>query len=411
MRAPYLFCRPLRDLWIGVVMSALLTGCASLGDSVASRDSSTRQLMIASAGDKQKVPKPTPPPAPRSKPDGSSGQSSYDSDDDDDSNCLDNCFFGFTAVAESPTPPPPVVPATAFASEAARWAVGASAWLVAPAAVDSVELQDAPPEPGRQGTILGSLPHGAHVVVVETHAMASGFWTRVRPFDGIEPNGWVPSWVLSDVSAPTPAPTRPMRPDPRWGIRLLAGGGGLGPSDLNLEYSDGGVRLDIQYMRVLKRQWVSGFGFGYRNFSGEPRSAYLLGNTLDDPQLSHLQTFEIGMRAGQRYGDRSGLRSDWMIGPTLAYVHESANMDVYTVTGTDTLDFVGRREDELGRWAGGGEFRANVGWMLPSGSEWGLHLGVFMFAWEGHAEHSLATDFVRGNIHGWDVSLSYSFFR
>jgi hypothetical protein len=34
-----------------------------------------------------------------------------------------------------------------------------------------------------------------------------------------------------------------------------------------------------------------------------------------------------------------------------------------------------------------------------------------MFAWEGHEEHSLATDFIRSNIHGWDISLSYSILR
>ena len=34
-----------------------------------------------------------------------------------------------------------------------------------------------------------------------------------------------------------------------------------------------------------------------------------------------------------------------------------------------------------------------------------------MYAWEGHEEHSCATDFVHGSIHGWDVGLSYSFFK
>src|SRR5262249_11890522 len=144
--------------------------------------------------------------------------------------------------------------------------------------------------------------------VVETHSMSTGFWTRVRPFDGIEPNGWIPSWILAQHPAPKPAPPRPPRPDPRWGLRLLFAGGGLGPTDLNVEYSDGGIRADVQYMRLMNYQWMSGFGFSYRDFDGHPPTAYSSGTRLDDPQESKLQTYEIGTRVGQRYGDRSGFR-------------------------------------------------------------------------------------------------------
>ena len=238
--------------------------------------------------------------------------------------------------------------------------------------------------------------------------MATGFWVHVRPFDGVEPNGWVPSSLLADAPAPKPAPPRAVKPDPRWGMRLLAGGGGIGPSDLDVEYSDGGFRIDLQYMRLLKKQWISGFGIGFRNFNGHPKTAYLSSTTLDDPQESRLQSFELGTRAGQRYGDRSGFRFDWLLGPTLTYVSERAKLNVYTVPG---LVPAGKRDESLGRWAGGGELRTNFGWCLASGNEWGLHLGAFMFAWEGQRDLSLATDFVRSNIHGWDIGLSSSFFR
>ena len=363
------------------------------------------------ASDKEKVPKPPPAPPPKTKGGSSSGDHPEHTDDDGSSDCFDNCIVGFgTSLFEGPTPPPAQVPATAFASEAARWAVGSEAWIVAPAAMDSVALWDAPAEPERPPVETGTLPHGTHVVVVETHAMASGFWTRVRPFDGVEPNGWIPSWILAEAPAPKPAAPSPPRPDPRWGLRLLLAYGGLGPSDLDIEYRDGGWRADLQYMR-LDRQWISGFGFGYRDFYGHPPNAYLSGTTLDDPQDSKLQTYEIGTRAGQHYGDRSGFRFDWMLGPTLAYVHEHGNLQVYTVVPPGTLVPAGHRDDDLGRWAGGGEFRANFAWRCSRDSDFGLHLGAFVFAWEGHEEHSLATDFVHSNIHGWDVGLSYSFFR
>jgi hypothetical protein len=191
---------------------------------------------------------------------------------------------------------------------------------------------------------------------------------------------------------------------------VLLGYGGLGPSDLDVEYGNGGWHGDLQYLR-LDRQWISGFGFGYRDFYGHPPQAYLSGTTLDDPQDSRLQTYEIGARAGQHYGDRSGFRFDWMLGPTLAYVHEHGNLHVFTVVPPGTLVPTGSRDDDLGRWAGGGEFRLNFAWRYNDDTDFGLHAGAFVYAWDGHEQHSLATDFVHGNIHGWDVGLSCSFLR
>lgn len=383
---------------------------------VSGTQSAAPRSRVASAAEKKQVPKP-PPPA--YKPDDRDKHSDHhESEDESGSDCVNNCFSGGDCLTsfgsglfQGPTPPPALVPATAFESEASRWAVGTQGWLAAPTEVDSVGLWDAPAEPAHPGIELGRLPHGSHVVVVETHAMASGYWVHVRPFDGVEPNGWVPSSLLTDAPAPKPAPLRAARPDPRWGLRLLFGGGGIGPSGLNIEYSDIGLRADVQYLRLMKKQWLSGFGFGYRSFFGHPKVAYQSGNVLDDPKQSRLQIYELGTRAGQRYGDRSGFRFDWMLGPTLTYVDERAKLNVYTVVAPNTLVSAGHRDDALGRWAGGGEFRTNFGWCFKSGTEWGLHFGAFMFAWEGHREHSLATDFVHSNSHGWDISLSSSFFQ
>jgi len=364
------------------------------------------------AGDKQQVPKPPPPKTKEGR--ASTDQPANNDDSSSNWDCIGSCFEFGDALASAPTGPPASTPATAFASEASQWSVGSEAWIVAPAAMDSVALWDAPGDPDHPNVEVGTLPHGTHVVVVETHAMATGFWTRVRPFDGIEPNGWIPSWLLADQPAPKPGAPQPPEPDPRFGLRLLLAYGGLGPSNLDIEYSKGGAHVDLQYMRLMNYQWVSGFGFGYRELYGDPQVAYLSGTTLDDPHDSRLQTYEIGARAGQRYGDRSGFRFDWMLGPTLAYVHENTNLLVYTVAPTGALTLVGPAGDHLGRWAGGGEFRANFGWNVTGGKsgvlELGLHLGAFMFAWEGHEEHSLATDFVHSNIHGWDIGLSCSIF-
>jgi hypothetical protein len=360
------------------------------------------RLAATSAADKEKVAKPPPS---KTKPDHSKSDQPKEEEESG------NGFFHFIgAILSSPSPPPAPTPATAFASEASRWSVGSEAWIVAPAAMDSVALWEAPVDPAHPDTLeVGALPHGLHVVVVETHAMASGFWTRVQPFEGAEPSGWVPSWILANGPAPKPGAPRPPKPDPRWRMRGLLAYGGLGPADLDVEYRGGGVHIDAQYMRLMNYQWISGFGFGYREIHGSPKQAYLSGTTLEDPHDSRLQTYEIGARAGQRYGDRTGFRFDWMLGPTLAYVHENTNLLVYEVIPPDTFVPVGPAGDHLGRWAGGGELRTNFAWPLPGGAgapEVGLHLGAFMFAWEGHEQHSLATDFVHGNIHGWDIGLS-----
>jgi len=397
-------------VFLGGALSVFIPDGAAFAEPLpASLQVSVPSLLAATANAKEKVAKPPPAPPSKSKPDPSTGDHREDEDEGGSG------FFHFLgAILQSPTPPPAATPATAFASEASRWSVGSEAWIVAPAEMDSVALWEAPGDPAHPDTLeVGALPHGTHVVVVETHAMASGFWTRVRPFEGVEPNGWIPSWILSKAPAPRPGAPSPPEPDPRWGLRLLFAYGGLGPADLDVEYSKGGVRLEAQYLRLMNDQWISGFGLGYREIYGDPQQAYQSGTTLEDPHDSRFQTYEIGMRAGQRYGDRSGFRFDWMLGPTLAYVHENTNLLVYTVVPPSTLVLVGPAGDRLGRWAGGGEFRANFGWMLP-GAEWspevGLQLSAFMFAWEGHEQHSLATDFVHSNIHGWDIGLSVTFY-
>ena len=394
-------------------LSAFISGRAAFAAPHPTRLQNTSPTLLATKGaprlaaaDKAKVPKPPPP---RTK--GDSGSDTKKEDDSDSGiSCVGSCFEFGDALVTSPTGPPASSPTTAFASEASRWSVGSEAWIVAPAEADSVALSDAPADSAHEALQTGTLPHGAHVVVVETHAMATGFWTRVRPFDGVEPNGWIPSFILSAAPAPKPAAPKPPKPDPRWGLRVLLAYGGLGPSDLDVEYGNGGWHADLQYLR-LDRQWISGFGFGYRDYFGHPPQAYLSGTTLDDPQDSKLQMYEIGARAGQIYRDRSGFRFDWMLGPTLAYVHEHGNLHVFTVVPPGTLVPAGSRDDDLGRWAGGGEFRANFAWRLKEDTTIELHVGTFMYAWEGHEQHSLATDFVHSNIHGWDVGLSYTFLQ
>jgi hypothetical protein len=404
-------------LFLGA-LSAFISGRAAFAAPHPARLQNTSPTLLATkaaprlaAADKAKVPKPPPPPPTRTKGDGGGQSDTKNSDDSDCTmDCVTSCFSFGDALMTSPTGPPASSPTTAFASEASRWSVGSEAWIVAPAEADSVALSDAPADSAHEALQIGTLPHGAHVVVVETHAMATGFWTRVRPFDGVEPNGWIPSFILSAAPAPKPAAPKPPKPDPRWGLRALLAYGGLGPSDLDVEYGNGGWHADLQYLR-LDRQWISGFGFGYRDYFGHPPQAYLSGTTLDDPQDSKLQMYEIGARAGQMYRDRSGFRFDWMLGPTLAYVHEHGNLHVFTVVPPGTLVPAGSRDDDLGRWAGGGEFRANFAWRLKEDTTIELHVGTFMYAWEGHEQHSLATDFVHSNIHGWDVGLSYTFLQ
>jgi hypothetical protein len=281
------------------------------------------------------------------------------------------------------------------------------------------------------------------VLVVETHAMASGFWTRVRPFDGVDPNGWIPASLLSPepitpgaplpyaptatgtgsapgapppggappASGAAPAAKHGPPPPPRWGVRTLVAYDRFGPAVVDEEYSDGGFRADVQYLRYLKQGWFSGFGLGWRIAAGHPKAAYETPSMLDDPRYSLLQMFELGARAGQRYGPGTGTHFDWLIGPTLALVNESATITAYQRVTPDSLVEIGERNDGLTRFAGGGELRLQIGWAAGEGNTWGIHLGMFMYAWEGHEEHSLVTDFVKSNLHGWDIGVDYTFNR
>jgi hypothetical protein len=398
-----------------------VTPAVATGERVSGTTVLTDPVSVASGDEKKPVPKSqtptrTKPAQPKSTPATSSPpDNDNDNNDESDASCLFDClgaFFGSLFHSTAP-PPPPALAGTesALRAEAGAWAVGESGRLYAASTTDSIPLWDGPGGPDDGRAVVGVLPDAIPVIVVETHSMATGLWLRVRPMDGVEPIGWVPAAALGSLTQPPPpqpaAETKPRR-KPTWGLMFAAGGGGVGPSPLNVEYSGGMFRAETQYMRYLPQHWQSGAGVGWRQSHGQPRVDYAYtGSTLVDvPSDSHLQIFDVGVRAGVRHGGGRSFRFSWLLGPALYHVHEDAEIAVVEST---TGFQVGNRHEHLNRWAGGGDVRLSFGWLTKEGMEIGLVTDGYMMAWTGQHDLSLTTDFLEKEpIYGFDVAVSIS---
>ena len=66
-------------------------------------------------------------------------------------------------------------------------------------------------------------------------------------------------------------------------------------------------------------------------------------------------------------------------------------------------------QEELGRWAGGGDLRLNFGHLTAQGLEAGVLVDGYIMAWTGQQERSLTTDFLHSSIFGFDVALTFTF--
>ena len=286
------------------------------------RGAGTRTL--AQGDEKKQVPKPPESPPPRHKPE---EPTSVTTEDDEGSSCFADCASGFfSSLFTSRETPAPPAPAAALVP--LDWAIGERGWLVSAAPEDSVALWEHGGDSAYEPAVIARLARNTQVVVVETHGSATGRWLRVRPADAPAPLGWIEESHMSRAPpAPSPVP-RPPRGMDRWRIKVAAGPGLCGPSDLNVEYKDGGFRAEVELLRRV-RQWNGGVAVGFRNFEGHPRFNYVTPTTVEEPSESSLEMLDIGLRFGQWYGSSgAGPRFAWTLGPSLVRVYEEAHVRV-----------------------------------------------------------------------------------
>lgn len=366
-------------------------------------------VAAAAEEEKKRVPKPKKA-EPRYKPTPPGTPAKQEPKDDDSSDCASDCFsdcassfFESLLFRSKSGTAPAFAPESAAQGEARSWVVDDRVWLRGMALLDSVVLWTDPGGAEYDAVVAGRLRKGAAVVVVGTHVTQSGRWLRVRPADGVDPVGWVAENAA--VGTPPPTSSRPREPHRPggWGVQVVAGGCAVGPADLNVEYSEGGFRGEAQYLRFMPKQWVSAAGFGVRGLAGQPRVNYLTPTTFDEPTGSRLLVFDLGVRAGQSYGNRFGFRFSWLAGPSLYSIGESANI---TMRDPVSQALLGTRVERLRRWSGGGELRLAFGKVINERFEAALQATGYMVGWEGGKQKSLTSDFVRHPIHGFDVALA-----
>ncbi len=375
-------------------------------DSLAALRPSQVALLSTTFQQKERVPKP-PPEQPRFKPDSSSSRSYSQGEDENSafSDCVVDCFGNLIGsicggLMESRRS------RDARSREVVAWFVNDHAALQATMLPDSIALWERPGVGEERGSEVARLPHGRFVVIVEKQTESSGLWLCVRPADRIAPIGWVP---VSSVTLPSRASRLRPRPLPDMaasGWQIAAGGGGVGPAELNTEYRNGLFRAELQYLRFHYRRPQWGAGIGWRGAHGSPQVLYLTPTTMEEPARSRLWMLDFGFRVGQRFGSGSGVRFNWLLGPTLVYVHESADLRIYDATSGALIL---RRGERLGRWAQGGDLRLGIGRATSSGLEIGLVADAYVLGWRGQGVRSLSTDFVNKQIHGFDFALALTF--
>jgi hypothetical protein len=387
--------------------------------------------LLAASEDKKQVPKPKDEP--RYKPGTEDKKKEEDHDDSGGflEGCFDSCLSSFleglcnpSGSSESAAPAAAPAPSAvqALVPENRVWTVNDHGWLTVATPGDSVVLMEGPVEPGRPDVDVGHLPAGAEVVVMETHALATGLELRVRPVDGIEPVGWIPGTAISmariepssTAAAPPPpaepAPSPPAPPPvdspPKSGIQLVLGAGAFGNRELRDEFKQLGFHGEIGYQRFAGKGWSWGPSVGIWSFSGNARMNYETATALDVPGASEFVIADLALLGGQRYGRRSGFGFGWSAGPALFYVYELSNVRTFD---KEALALLGEHDETLGRWTGGGGARVTADWGVSSYFDLGLQADGYVMGWDGQEAKSLTSEFLHVPLRGFDIGLSLTF--
>lgn len=332
----------------------------------------------ASDDEKQRVPK-TP-----SGEKGRAGDETKDKEDkdnkDDDSDTPVCCYgddAGVDALSETSTPRPPEI----------LWAEGTHAVVVSADSSGYALIWSLPGGEAAGGEEVTDLPEGSDIVVHGLQVVRDELWLHVSVAGAPVPTGWMRA---EDLAALRSEPMPP--PEPRAGIAADVSWFYIGPDDVSEEYG-GGWRVALQGFKRIGRAGRVVLSVGYSGAGGDPKFNYVTPTQVDYPQNSLLQIVDLGTSAGfdLRLGAKSDLR--FAIGPTLSWVHESANMNYDTLQGGVVVDS-GHRDESLQAWRIGGQFSMDLGHRLNTGYRIGVLIRAFAISWEAESQKSLTLDFI-----------------
>ena len=336
----------------------------------------SRSPKPASDDEKQRVPKTPASEKQRT------GDEKKDKDDKDDDNDVVGCCYGDTeedgATSGSSMLRPPEV----------LWAEGSRA-VVMPADTSRywALVWSDPGGEAAGAELVIDLPEGSDIVVHDLRVAEDSLWLYVSVPGAPVPMGWMRAVDL-EAKRPELSP----RPPPRSGITLDASWFYIGPEDVSEEYG-GGWRIALQAFKRVGPIGRAVLSAGYSGAGGDPKFNYVTPTHIDYPQNSLLQIVDLGLSAGMdlRLGTKSDLRLT--IGPTLCWVHESANMNYDSLQGGVVVDS-GHRDESLQDWRVGGQFNMDLGLRLETGYRIGLVIRAFDSSWESESQKSLTLDFI-----------------
>lgn len=331
----------------------------------------------ASDDEKQRVPKSP------SGEKGRAGDEKKDKDekDDDDSDTPACCYGddeGVGAASEASMLRPPEV----------LWAEGTHADVVPADSSGYWALVWSDPGGEEAGAeVVTDLPEASDIVVHDLQVVQDELWLHVSVAGAPVPLGWMRA---EDLEAQRSKPRPP--PEPRLGVVADASWFYIGPNDVWEEYR-GGWRIALQAFKRFGRVGRAALSAGYSGAGGDPKFNYVTPTQIDYPQNSLLQIVDLGLSAGVdlRLGTKSDLRLS--IGPTLNWIHESANMNYDSLQGGVVVDS-GHRDESLQDWRIGAQFNVDLGLRLSTGYRVGLLIRAFAISWESESQKSLTLDFI-----------------
>ena len=329
--------------------------------------------------DKQRVPKT---PSGEKERAGDEKKDKDDKDDKDDKSDDVGCCYGDGAEGEaiseySMLRPPEVL-----------WAEGSRA-VVVPADTSGYGAL-VWSDPGGEETgaeLVTDLPEGSEIVVHGLRVVQDELWLYVSVAGAPVPLGWTRA---ENLEAQRPEPTPPLQPS--FGLVGDVSWFYIGPEAVSEEY-DGGWRIALQAFKRVGRVGRAVFSAGYSGAGGDPKFNYVTPTRIDYPQNSLLQIVDLGLSAGMdlRLDTTRDLR--FAIGPTLNWVHESANMSYDALQGGVVVDS-GHRDESLQAWRIGAQFNMDLGLRLETGYRLGLFIRAFAISWESESQKSLTLDFL-----------------
>jgi hypothetical protein len=375
-------------------------------------------------------------------------------DDDDDDDCVGDCLTSiFIGMLDEICSDDEEKPAEAQMVQD-PYAEGFAAFTgqVVPMDPDAedIALWDLPGGEDFNAQVVGRLPRGTELKVLERRLIADVLWFRVEAAAELTTSGWVTAQEIAEEGPIAPGVAeegRGLAPEsgivttaapseslgtPVWQVLIDLGAGR--PADqywsdetaISDEYKGIGDGYGFRYgtrVRFSPADYFQvGFGLFQTGVDGEPQYNYKIVHSGGDtdstrhiPTNSHLRILALELQFGAYIPINE---PDWNgyvylgAGPSVYRVREKADMDFFEFKD-DNVVLEGRRTAELVRWRVGADLMMEFGLFVSGGVHLTANIGLSVIPWKAEQDKSLTMDWADEDFFTLEylsLSIGYSFY-